>query len=370
MNEPTKNLLVLVVDDSVVVRSVVRALLNGVPGLEVDVARNGRIALEAIASRVPDFVLLDVEMPELDGISTLREIRKLHPRLPVVMFSTLTERGAAVTLDALAAGANDYLPKPVAAAGFETMREQLRVDITSRIEAMCRRERSPATARPALATPQPPRVPRTRRGDTVDIVAIGSSTGGPNALLEVFGRLPADFPVPIVVVQHMPAMFTTMLAKSLDAKSPLAVGEARGGETLLPGHAWVAPGGYHMTVSRRGEVGTLALNQQAPECSCRPAVDVLFRSLAESYGARCLAVVLTGMGVDGSAGAAVLHAAGSQVVAQDEATSTVWGMPGSIVRAGLADAVLPLSEIADEIVRRVGRGAVRVPATTTGRSTP
>lgn len=364
MSAPTKEIHVLVVDDSVVVRSIVRSLLSGQPGIQVDVARNGRVALEAIAARAPDFVLLDVEMPELDGISTLREIRKTHPRLPVVMFSTLTERGASITLDALAAGANDYLTKPVAAAGFEAMREQLRLDLTTRIDAMCRREPTPALPRGPVAAP--PETARARRGEGIDIVAIGSSTGGPNALLDVFTHLPEDLPVPIVLVQHMPAMFTTMLARSLDAKSSLTVAEARGGEELRPGHAWLAPGGYHMTVGRRDGAATLAINQDPPECSCRPAVDVLFRSVAASHGARCLAVVLTGMGVDGSVGAQALRAAGAQVLAQDEATSVVWGMPGAVVRAGLADAVVPLSAVADEIVRRVG--TTRAPVAASGRN--
>jgi len=366
MNGTPPKTLVLVVDDSVVVRSVVRSLLSGVPGLEIDVARNGRVALEAIATRTPDFVLLDIEMPELDGISTLREIRKTHPRLPVVMFSTLTERGASITLDALAAGANDYLTKPVAKAGFEAMRDELRVELTSRIEALCRRSPTTPGARPSAPSLPPTSTPAPasrrplaspRRGEGIDIVAIGSSTGGPNALLEVVAHLPADLQAPVVIVQHMPPMFTTMLAKSLAAKSALTVAEAQGGEELRPGHVWVAPGGHHLVVQRRGNVATLATNQDPPECSCRPAVDVLFRSVAASHGARSLAVVLTGMGVDGCAGGEVLRRAGGQIVAQDEATSVVWGMPGAIARAGLADSVVPLPEIADEIVRRVGTRA-------------
>lgn len=189
----------------------------------------------------------------------------------------------------------------------------------------------------------------------MDLVAIGSSTGGPNALIELFSHLPAELPVPIVVVQHMPPMFTTMLARSLDGKSPIAVAEGQDGAELLPGHAWIAPGGMHMTVQKRGQASLLGLNQNPPECSCRPAVDVLFRSVAASHGPGVLAVVLTGMGVDGCVGAAAIRAAGGQVLAQDEATSIVWGMPGAVTQAGLADAVLPLEAIAGEIVKRVTR---------------
>ncbi len=364
MTSPGKPLEVLVVDDSVVVRSIVRSVLTKDPGLHVDIARNGRAALEAIAVSVPDFVVLDIEMPELDGLSTLREIRKIHPRLPVVMFSTLTERGAAVTLEALAAGANDYLPKPVAAAGLEAMREQLFVDLTTRIEALCRR--TPAPAAP-VAPPPPVVAPRGPRTRPVELVVIGSSTGGPNALTLLFSQLPEDLPVPVVVVQHMPPTFTMMLAKSIDAKSPMSVAEGSDGARLAPGHAWIAPGGFHSTIVQRDGAFVIATNQDPPECSVRPAVDVLFRSAASTHGDGVLAVVLTGMGVDGCAGATVLRAAGAQVIVQDEPSSIVWGMPGAIVRAGLADAVLPLESIAAEIVRRVAR-TPRRPAVAATRS--
>lgn len=350
---------VLIVDDSVVVRSIVSALLTEHAGVHCDVARNGQLALESIARSTPDLVLLDIEMPVLDGISTLREIRKTHPRLPVVMFSTLTERGASITIEALAAGANDYLTKPTGAAGLQAAREQLRVDLCARIDALCRR---PAPRPPLVSQPPPlPKLAQRGAGRPVELVAIGSSTGGPNALIELFSHLPAELPVPIVVVQHMPPMFTTMLARSLDGKSPIAVAEGQDGTELLPGHAWIAPGGMHMTVQKRGQTSLLGLNQDPPECSCRPAVDVLFRSVAASHGPGVLAVVLTGMGVDGCAGAANIRAAGGQVLAQDEATSIVWGMPGAVTQAGLADGVLPLDAIAGEIVKRVTRSL-----TTTG----
>jgi two-component system chemotaxis response regulator CheB len=185
------------------------------------------------------------------------------------------------------------------------------------------------------------------------VLAIGASTGGPNALADVFRRLPADFPVPIVIAQHMPPMFTRLLAERLSAEFPLRVHEGGSGAVLEPGHAWIAPGDHHMIVVKEGSQVRLLLHQDPPENSCRPAVDVLFRSVAAVFGPNALAVVLTGMGQDGLRGCAAIHEAGGQILAQDEATSVVWGMPGYVVRAGLADRVLPLSLIADEILRRM-----------------
>jgi two-component system chemotaxis response regulator CheB len=184
-------------------------------------------------------------------------------------------------------------------------------------------------------------------------VAIGASTGGPNALTDIFASLPSDFPVPVVMVQHMPPMFTRLLAERLTAKSKLRVEEATAGTPLRPGHAWIAPGDYHMTVSRVGVEVRLHLNQDPPENSCRPAADVLFSSVAKTFGPNCLAVILTGMGQDGLRGCQAVREAAGQIVAQDEASSVVWGMPGYVVRAGLADQVLPLNAIAAEIVQRV-----------------
>jgi two-component system chemotaxis response regulator CheB len=185
------------------------------------------------------------------------------------------------------------------------------------------------------------------------VVAIASSTGGPNALADIFARLPADFPVPIVLVQHMPPMFTRLLAERLSAQFPIRVHEGASGSVLEPGHAWVAPGDHHMIVVRNALSVRLLLHQDPPENSCRPAADVLLRSVAQAYGAHSLAVVLTGMGQDGLRGCEAIKAAGGQILAQDEATSVVWGMPGYVARAGLAERVLPLSLIADEILRRV-----------------
>jgi two-component system, chemotaxis family, protein-glutamate methylesterase/glutaminase len=205
---------------------------------------------------------------------------------------------------------------------------------------------------PMSADGPAPRRPEARPGP-VQVVAIGVSTGGPNALADVVGRLPADFPVPLVIVQHMPPMFTRLLAERMSAQFPIRVQEGSSGSVLQPGQAWIAPGDHHMIVVRDGLHARLLLHQDPPENSCRPAVDVLFRSVAKTFGPHSLAVILTGMGQDGLRGCEAVREAGGQILAQDEATSVVWGMPGAVARAGLADRVLPLSRIADEILSRV-----------------
>jgi two-component system chemotaxis response regulator CheB len=345
---------ILVVDDAVVFRRLVADELNADPALEVvGTAANGRIALAKLPQVNPDLVILDIEMPELDGQATLREIRKTHPKLPVIMFSALTERGAAATLDALALGATDYFAKP-AAGGPDASLRVIRDELIPEIKALCGRRAEP------VAVPAPPDSGPARTGP-VDIVAVATSTGGPNALAEVFAGLPADLPVPVVIVQHMPPMFTRLLAERLSADHPVKVEEGRSGGLLRPAHAWIAPGDHHMVVARDAGPARVLLHQDPPENSCRPAADVLFRSVARAFGPAALAVVMTGMGQDGLRGCEAIREAGGQVIAQDEASSVVWGMPGFVARAGLADRVLPLALIAPEIVRRVraGRGAVR-----------
>ena len=347
-------LRVLVVDDAVVFRRMVAEELAADPAIEVvGTAANGKIALAKLTQVNPDLVILDVEMPELDGLATLREIRKTHPKLPVIMFSALTERGAAATLDALALGATDYFAKPATAGGLEASLRVIREELVPEIKALCRR----AVATPPPFAAAPPRL----GGPPVEVVAIATSTGGPNALAEVFAGLPVDLPVPVVIVQHMPPMFTRLLAERLSAQHAVKVEEGRTGGLLRPAHAWIAPGDFHMTVARDGTQVRVILNQDPPENSCRPAADVLFRSVARTFGPGALTVVLTGMGQDGLRGCEQIRGAGGQIIAQDEATSVVWGMPGFVSRAGLADRVLPLGLIAPEIVRRVraGRGGDR-----------
>jgi two-component system, chemotaxis family, protein-glutamate methylesterase/glutaminase len=349
---------VLIVDDAVVVRRMVSEVLAGDPALEVaGTAANGRIGLQKIPQVNPDLVLLDVEMPEMDGLETLAALRKSYPRLPVIMFSTLTQRGASTTLDALALGANDYVTKPANVGSVTLAIQRVREELIPRIKQLCGvvapMAAPPPTFKPPTPNAQTPLiVPRA-----IELVVIGVSTGGPNALAVVVPALPKDLSVPVLIVQHMPPVFTRLLSDRLSAQSHLPVREAKAGVTPAAGEVWLAPGDYHMTVSGRGAARHLQLSQGPPENSCRPAVDVLFRSAALSAGSGCLAVVLTGMGQDGLRGCVNIRDAGGQVLAQDEATSVVWGMPGYVARAGLAEQVLPLDRIAPEIVRRVTRGA-------------
>ena len=358
-------LSVLVVDDSVVIRRLVTTVLDADPDITVlGTAANGRIALAKIEQLRPDLVTLDIEMPEMDGLETLRQLRRTDTRLPVVMFSTLTERAAKATLEALALGADDYVTKPAnvgsVAAGMEAVRTQLVPKIkalcagrastgAARVPAARRPVAPPARTSPAPAAPPPADGP-ARAALPPQVLAIGCSTGGPEALGSVLRALPAALPVPVVVVQHMPPVFTTMFAQRLDSQCALRVREAQDGDRLEPGLVLIAPGDFHLTVARPGPAAVARLDQSAQENWCRPAVDRLFRSVAEVYGAAALALVLTGMGHDGLLGAGRLREAGAPVLVQDAATSTVWGMPGAIANAGLASAVLPLPQVAPALL--------------------
>lgn len=361
---------VLVVDDSVVIRRLVTDALATDPAIEVvGVAANGRLGLDKIAQLKPDLVTLDVEMPEMTGVEALKVLRKTDRKTPVIMFSTLTERGAATTMDALAAGASDYVTKPSnvgsAAVGIQRIRDEL----IPKVKALCGYGAKPAASPGASFIAPPPRPQPTGARPTarrqVEILAIGVSTGGPNALAELMPALPKDFPVPIVIVQHMPPVFTRLLAERLSAASAIQVREASAGVELAPGVAWIAPGDFHMVIEKTAKGARLALNKEPPENSCRPAVDPLFRSVDRVYGANTLAVILTGMGQDGLKGCEILYDTGAQILAQDEASSVVWGMPGFVARAGIADKIVPLNQMAGEIVRRVTSG--RSIATTTNK---
>jgi two-component system chemotaxis response regulator CheB len=266
--------------------------------------------------------------------------------LPVIMFSTLTERGATATLEALALGASDYVTKPSNSDSSAGAKEQVRLNLIPKIKSLGGRRMGVVRAE----KPAPVQRPARRR---IELVAIGTSTGGPNALAKVLPEIPANFPVPIVIVQHMPPLFTRFLADRLNNLSPLAVHEGAAGKTLEPGHAWIAPGDHHMTLVKKGTSVLLDLNQGPPENSCRPAVDVLFRSVAQAFGPGVLAVVMTGMGADGLRGSKAIREAGGEVLIQDEETSVVWGMPGAVAAAGQADQIYPLDRIGPELVRRV-----------------
>jgi two-component system, chemotaxis family, protein-glutamate methylesterase/glutaminase len=358
---------VLVVDDSVVMRGIVRHCLESDPEIEVvGVAANGNIALAMVEQYAVDTITLDLEMPEMNGLQTLRALRARGIHIPVILFSTLTEHGALATLDALAAGADDYVAKPTNAGNMQESLSRISLEVIPKIKALCWKARNSASPlAPAAASPLAGAA-ETR----IEAVAIGTSTGGPNALAEVLGHIPADFPVPILIVQHMPPTFTRFLAERLTASSSLLVREATPAARIEAGQAWIAPGDFHMNLRREDSAIRLAVFRALPENSCRPSVDVLFRSVAEVYGRTALAVVMTGMGQDGLRGCEHIKEAGGQILVQDEATSVVWGMPGFVARAGLADSVLPLGDIAHEILRRVCRGRGALPGASLAGGAP
>lgn len=357
---PNARIRVLVVDDSVVIRRLVTHALNEDGQVEVvGTAPNGIIALQRIPQVKPDAITLDIEMPEMDGLETLRQIRKLYPELAVIMFSTLTERGAAATLDALSLGASDYVTKAANVGSLEKSMASLRSELLPKIKqffkiGMAAKPELALPARPAaIAVPlprpvQPPVFVTERR-----VVAIGVSTGGPNALAEVMPMFPKDFSLPILIVQHMPALFTRLLAERLDDISAIRVEEIKEGSCPEPGKALLAAGGYHMRVRKKGSAVVATMDQEPPENSCRPAVDVMFRSVAEVYGGASIAVVLTGMGYDGLRGAEILKDMGGYVIAQDEASSVVWGMPGAVVKSGLANATVDVTCVVPEILKQL-----------------
>jgi two-component system chemotaxis response regulator CheB len=356
---------VLVVDDSMVIRRLVTEALAEDPDIEVvGQASNGRIGVEKVLQLQPDAVTMDIEMPVMNGVEAVRALRRTHPRLPVVMFSTLTERGASATLDALAAGASDYVTKPSNVGSFAESQRNVREQLVPKLKALAGARRAALGAPARAPVPAPaPAAPGRARTSPFGLLVIGCSTGGPDALATVLPQLPADLPVPVLVVQHMPPVFTRLLAQRLDGQSPLSVAEAAAGDPVVPGRVLIAPGGFHMVVQRRGATLVAELNQDPPENFCRPAVDVLFRSASAAFGERVLGVVLTGMGRDGERGAAVIRKAGGEVYAQDDTTSVVWGMPGAVVGAGQADKVLPLERIGQEVASTLYRGAQAVGVT-------
>lgn len=380
MTASPSRIRVVVVDDSVVVRRLLSDVLQSDPEIEVvATSSNGRLGVEAVRRLQPDVVVMDIEMPVMTGIEAVREIRTTDRRTPIIMFSTLTERGARATFEALDAGATDYVTKPGQASAVGSGLESVRVELIPRVRALAgRRPRTAAPGAPGRPSPAPSgavhppsrqvmaaraavaargvpalRGPRVH-GRRPSLLAIGSSTGGPEALARVLGALPASLSVPVVVVQHMPAEFTQLLSERLDRQCAIHVLHAEDGRPLEPGTVHVARGGRHLEVVRDGTRLLTRLTDAPAENFCRPAVDVLFRSVARTAGGSALAVVLTGMGSDGTAGAVDLAAAGATLWAQDEASSVVWGMPGSLVGAGLADQVMPIDAIGPALLGAVG----------------
>lgn len=346
MSERTAPLRVVVVDDSATVRVVLRRLLEGAGVSVVGVAGDGLEAIELIRKLRPDVVTLDVEMPRLDGLATLERLMAEQP-VPVVMVSSLTSEGATATIRALELGAVDFIEKPA----LSSLGSEGAVLIAERLMQAARARIRGVRPRPAVA---PARIDPARTWQR-RIAVIGSSTGGPQSLKEVLTRLPADFGVPVVVVQHMPAGFTRSLAERLNSLGPLPCVEAAPGMRLEPGKVLLAPGGHHLEFDARGNV---CLTDRPPELGVKPAVNVTLESVAAIPQANPLVAILTGMGHDGVRGCELVRAVGATVIAQDEATSIVYGMPRAVATAGLVDEIVPLDRVADALVRHAQRPGV------------
>jgi len=353
---PASPVAVAICDDSAVIRGAVGRILAAAPDLTVvQRASNGRELLEGLSRARPDVVILDIEMPEMDGLTALPRVLAAQPGVRVLMSSTLTTRGADITLRALRLGASDYIPKPSSLAAWGTGGAWA-ADLMAKVRALGGASSMPPGRDVAIALrPSPARPP--------SVIAIGCSTGGPAALIQMLPALGRDFALPILVTQHMPPTFTAMLADHIGRMQGPTCSEATDGMVVRPGHVHLARGDRHMVVERGQGDLVLRLTDDPPEHFCRPAVDPLLRSLARHAGDRTLAVILTGMGNDGKQGAEALVAAGGGVIAQDEASSVVWGMPGAVARAGLCHAVLPLSAMAGKL-REIGSSlpAARCPA--------
>jgi two-component system chemotaxis response regulator CheB len=371
-------------DDSGTMRRLIRKSIENDPGIKVVAeARNGKDCIGQLPTAKPEVIILDVEMPIMDGIDTVKAVRKINKHLPIIMFSSLTSQGAEATFDAIQAGANSFATKPVSIGHIENAIKEVQDNLVPLIVSFTRsKPRSKPTQRSSIfaaSNRKPIRdtaagaIRKTAETESLklpkktDVVAIGVSTGGPDALERVLQDIPKAFPIPILITQHMPAVFTTMLAQRLSQKTGHNVVEARNGQPLGSKEILIAPGDYHLQLERKGTSVTTLLTQEPPENSCRPAVDPMFRSVAKLYGQRTLGVVLTGMGKDGTEGARALKASGAVVYVQDEATSVVWGMPGKVHDAGLADRVLPIDEMGHAISRCCRRALLPSGSETTSK---
>jgi two-component system chemotaxis response regulator CheB len=357
---------VLAVDDSAVMRGVLRTLFAlhasqgdpALPRMELcGLVRDGVEALEAVKRLAPDVLLLDLEMPRMNGLEVLTKLRTVAPKLPVIMCSAHTECGARSTLDALSHGAKDYVMKPGQqkdlAAALDSLMEQLLPKIAGLAGTSAAGTMEARRTVAAFDRMTRPVSLSAEGGVPVEVVVIGVSTGGPSALELMLPMLPKDFSVPVLIVQHMPRLFTGALAERLNLLCRLPVHQARDGDPIRPGTIWLAPGDAHMEIAGSGGNRMVKLHQGPALHSCKPSVDYLFRSAATLYGPATLALVMTGMGADGLDGARKVREAGGQVLAQDEATSAVWGMPGRVVQAGLASATVGLPLLAGALVDRV-----------------
>jgi len=364
----SNTLRVLVVDDTVVYRKIVSDLLSEVPDVEVvGSAHNGKIALAKIASLKPDLLTLDIEMPEMDGLETLKRMKAEVPDVGAIMLSSLTHQGSEMTLKALELGAFDFIPKPQDGTIKENI-EAVKTVLIPMLRAYARHKEIRSILRgKALSDGDVQTITQSVKADTsssvrakekADIVAIGVSTGGPNALAKMMPELPADVGVPILIVQHMPPVFTESLATSLNAKCKIEVREAKNGEPLKPNVALIAPGGRQMKVATGtdGKTRIVRVTDDPPENSCKPSVDYLFRSVAHQYLGRATGVIMTGMGSDGSLGLKLMKRNGANIIAQSEETCVVFGMPKGPIEDGIVDTIAPLNRIAEEICQTVRYG--------------
>lgn len=352
---PTPPLRLMIIDDSVLARRMLGDAFRDVPGVELLAsAPNGRIALAKLEQAVPDVCIVDLEMPDMDGIELIAQLRRRHPAVRILLHTANAEGAQARTVEALTLGATDILVKPrLASAPYEQQMLALREVLLPRLRAFQAHAAPPSPIEPPPAPrPRPRGVQRTPLA-----LAIGISTGGPDALSHLLARLPGHFPVPILIAQHMPPGFTRALAERLDRASALTVREAEDGEAVHPGGVWIAPGGWHLAVEAQDDQVVTRLLATPPVNSCRPSVDVLVKSAAEVWGDALLTLIMTGMGSDGLDGARHTKAKGGVVLAQDRATSVVWGMPGSVAVAGLADALVPLGELPAVLEALVARRA-------------
>jgi len=338
---------VMVVDDSAIVRGLIVRTLTNDPRIEVAAScSNGEMAVAQAARKALDVIILDIEMPVMDGLAALPKLLETNPQARIVMASTLTQRNAGISLKALSLGAADYIAKPT--TDRLNASEDFHRELIQKVIALGQSKEPVRPADAALRPSGKPQLlhPRSGAMRPPRIIGIGSSTGGPQALLTLLGALPSSVNCPIVIAQHMPATFTAVLAQHIGRASRRPSTEAAHGMEIKPGNIYLAPGNYHLQLTREGPACIARLSQTPPENFCRPSVDPLFRSIAQVFGPESCAVMLTGMGSDGCGGAKVMAAAGAPVIAQDEATSVVWGMPGAVAHAGICSAILPLSQIA------------------------
>ncbi len=355
-----KKIKLLIVDDSALVRKVLGAIFAETPDIEVvGTAPDPYVARDKIKRLDPDVLTLDVEMPRMDGVTFLRNLMRLRP-MPVVMVSSLTEAGADVTLQALEYGAVDFVAKPKVdiAEGLAEYADDLiakvRMAARARVRALERSVPARQAAGSDVAVPRPATVRSGRHFQTTDrIIGIGSSTGGTEAIKEVLAQLPADLQAGVVITQHIPAAFSEPFSRRVDGLSPLSVCQAADGQQILPGHAYIAPGDRHLRVERDGARYVCRLDDGPPVNRHKPSVEVMLQSLVENVGRNAIGVMLTGMGADGAEGMGALRETGAPILAQDEKTSVVWGMPGEVVKRGYADEVLPLGRIAERLVALV-----------------